>query len=161
MSTPVDRPASLAVQAAVTSLIDEWAEREEATNPVVAGVERIPEDRRWLVRLTGEDKSFITVWLTLGERTLQYETYFLPAPEEDAATLYEYLLRLNKRLYGMRFAIGDEDAVYLVVQLPLKFVDDEELDHIIGAAYAYSEQYFRAALAIGFASRLAGGAGRQ
>jgi len=43
--------------------------------------------------------------------------------------------------------------VYLVGQLPLKAVDASELDRIIGAAYTYTEQYFRAALAIGFGSR--------
>lgn len=148
-----DRPASPALQAAVQELIDEWVPS------LPASVERVPSERRWLIRLTGEEKTFITVWLTVGQRTLRYETYFMPAPEENAASLYEYLLRLNTRLYEMRFAIGDEDAVYLTGQLPLRFVDHEELDHIVGAAYAYSEQYFRAALSIGFAARLAAGGG--
>ena len=127
-----DPPSSPEAQAAVWALIDDWASHEEATNPTVGHVERVPAERRWLIRLLGEDKAFITVWLTLGERTLQYETYFMPAPEENAAELYEYLLRLNLRLYGMRFAIGDEDAVYLCGQVPIGGVDAEALDHIIG-----------------------------
>jgi hypothetical protein len=149
-----DRPASPEELEVLRRLIDEWAEAELRTNPLLTHVEWIPDDRRWLVRLRGDDKAVITVWLTLRERTLHYETYFIPAPEEDVARCWEYLLRLNARLYVMRFAIGDEDAVYLVGQLPLKAVDAEELDRIIGSAYAYTEQYFRAALAIGFASRL-------
>ncbi|HVM66794.1 MAG TPA: YbjN domain-containing protein [Acidimicrobiales bacterium] len=148
-----DPPASAAELAALRALIDEWAASEARTNPLLANVEWVPEERRWLVRLHGEDKAIITVWLTLRERTLHYETYFMPAPEEDVERCWEYLLRLNARLYGMRFAIGDEDAVYLVGQLPLKAVDAHELDRIIGAAYAYTEQYFRSALAIGFGSR--------
>jgi hypothetical protein len=144
-----DPPCSPSVIAACARLIDEWAASS------LEHVERIPDERRWLVRLRGEDKTFITVWLTLGERTLQYETYFMPAPEEDVASCYEYLMRVNLRLYGMRFAIGDEDAVYLCGQIPLRFLDAEELDHIVGASYAYSEQYFRSALSIGFRSRLA------
>ncbi len=142
--------------AAFGALIEHWTTRESETNALVAHVEFIPAERRWLVRLRGEDKAIITVWLTLGERTLSYETYFIPAPEENVAECYEYLLRVNSRLYGMRFSIGPEDAVYLTGQLPLKAVDDEELDRVVGAAYAYSEQYFRSALAIGFASRFAG-----
>ncbi len=51
--------------------------------------------------------------LTLRQRTLHYETYFMPAPEENVEALYDYLLRTNTRLYAMRFAIGLEDAVYL------------------------------------------------
>jgi Putative bacterial sensory transduction regulator len=152
-----DRPASPEELEALRSLIDAWAAEELRTNPLLSQVEWIPDDQRWLVRLRGEDKAVITVWLTLRERTLHYETYFMPAPEEDVARCWEYLLRLNARLYVMRFAIGDEDAVYLVGQLPLKAIDTVELDRIIGSAYAYTEQYFRAALAIGFGSRLRGG----
>ena len=148
-----DPPASAEQLESFRALIDRWAQNEARTNALLAHVEWVPEDRRWLVRMRGEDKAVITVWLTLRERTLHYETYFMPAPEEDVERCWEYLLRLNNRLYAMRFAIGAEDAVYLVGQLPLKAVDDTELDRIIGAAYTYTEQYFRSALAIGFGSR--------
>jgi hypothetical protein len=146
-------PASESELAAFSALIDGWAEREAATNPLLAAVDHDPELRRWYVRMRGEDKAVITVWLTLGQRTLQYESYFMPAPEENAAACYEYLLRANARLFAIRFAIGAEDAVYLVGQMPLSAVDDEELDRIIGSAYAYSEHYFRPAMSIGYASR--------
>lgn len=151
-----DRPASPEQVEEFGRLIDRWMSGEQSSNELVAHVEFVPAERRWLVRLRGEEKSVITVWLTLGERTLRFETYFLPAPEENIERCWEYLLRLNARLYGMRFAIGAEDAVYLMGQIPLKAVDDEELDRIVGASYTYTEQYFRAALAIGFASRVAG-----
>ena len=39
---------------------------------------------RWYVRLKGDEKDHITIWFTLGQRTLHYETYVLPAPEEPA-----------------------------------------------------------------------------
>jgi hypothetical protein len=153
-----DPPATPEQLEALTGVVTRWAAGETRTNPLLIGVEWIADERRWLVRLRGEDKAIITVWLTLRERTLHYETYFMPAPEEDLARCWEYLLRVNGRLYGMRFAIGAEDAVYLMGQLPLKAVDETELDRIIGSAYAYTEQYFRAALAIGFGSRLRNGA---
>jgi hypothetical protein len=135
------------------ALIDRWTAGEREVNPVVAAVDFDPELRRWYVRLRGEEKSFTTVWLTLRQRTLHYETYFMPAPEENIEALYEYLLKANMRLFGMRFAIGAEDAVYLVGQMPLSAVDTEELDRIVGATYAYAEQYFRPAMTIGFATR--------
>jgi hypothetical protein len=134
-------------------VIDRWTASERDTNPVVAAVDFDSELRRWYVRLRGDEKSFTTVWLTLRQRTLHYETYFMPAPEENAEALYEYLLRANMRLFAMRFAIGAEDAVYLVGQMPLSAVDAEELDRIVGSTYAYAEQYFRPAMSIGFASR--------
>jgi hypothetical protein len=140
----------------LTSVVEAWAERERSTNPVVAAIDRGPEGRRWYVRLLGEEKQVTTVWLTLRERTLHYETYFMPAPEENVEALWEYLLRLNARLFAMRFAIGAEDAVYLVGQLPVTAVDDDELDRIVGSAYAYAEQWFRPAMRIGFASKFSG-----
>ena len=35
--------------------------------------------------MRGEEKDITTVWLTLGQRTLRYETYVMPAPEENHA----------------------------------------------------------------------------
>jgi hypothetical protein len=91
--------------------------------------------------------------LTLRERTLHYETYFMPAPEEQVEACYEYLLRTNLRLFAMRFAVGPEDAIYLVGQMPVRAIDEGELDRIVGSAYAYSEQYFATAMSIGYASK--------
>jgi hypothetical protein len=137
--------------------IDAWAARELADNPVVAAVERAPasEGRRWFIRVLGEEKDVYTVWLTLGQRTLHYETYVMPAPEENAGELYEHLLRRNRKLTGMAFVIGIEDAVFLQGQLDVAGVDDAALDRILGSFYAYVEQCFRPALRIGFASRFA------
>src|SRR4051812_49640763 len=139
--------------AALSALIDAWAARERDPNERRADVGRHPQDRRWIVRMRGEEKMLITVWLTLRERTLHFESYFMPAPEENIERLYEYLLRSNAKLFGMRFAIGAEDAVYLLGQMPLSAVDDDELDRIVGATYAYSEQYFPPAMSIGYASK--------
>ena len=75
-------------------LIEGWAAKELAENPVVLAVDREPEVKRWYVRLKGEDREFVTIWLTLGQRTLRYETYFMPAPEVNVESLFEYLLRL-------------------------------------------------------------------
>lgn len=138
--------------------IDAWADRELSDNPVVAAVERAPasEGRRWFLRIHGEEKDVYTVWLTLGQRTLHYETYVMPAPEENAGALYEHLLRRNQKLTGMAFVIGIEDAIFLQGQLPAGAVTDDELDRILGSFYAYVEQCFRPALRIGFASRFAG-----
>jgi hypothetical protein len=141
---------------ALEARIDAWLADQLADNPVVAAVERDREsgERRWFVRVTGEEKDVFTVWFHLRQRTLHYETYVLPAPEENQARFYEHLLRRNLKLYGAAFAIGDEDAVFLVGQLDNAAVTRDELDRILGSLYAWVEQCFRPALRIGFASRL-------
>jgi hypothetical protein len=138
------------------ALIDAWAERELRDNPVVKAVDRDPDLRRWYVRMAGEEKQTFTVWLTLRDYTLHFESYFMPGPEEDVQAVWEYLLRLNQRLFAMRFAIGAEDAVYLVGQLPVTAVDEAELDRVVGSVFAYTEQYFRPAMRLGFGARFKG-----
>lgn len=140
---------------ALRALIDRWAAEALETNPLLNAVERNEELDRWYLRMRGEEKAVITVWLTLRERTLHFETYFMPAPEERREECFEYLLRINPRLFAWRFSIGEEDAVYLVGQLPVGAIDEDELDRIAGSAYAYSEQYFRPAMRIGYATRFA------
>jgi hypothetical protein len=136
--------------------IDAWLSAAASQNPVVASVDRDVEiPRRWYVRMTGEEKSVTTVWLTLGQRTIRYETYVLPAPEENHAAFYEHLLRRNDRLVGAHFSVGVEEAVFLRGELPVAALDEAELDRALGTLYATVEQCFRPALAIGFASRVA------
>ena len=140
---------------ALTARIDAWLAEQLVENPVMEEAERSEAGvRRWRVRLAGEEKDFTTIWLTLDQRTLAYESYVMPAPEEDHARFYEYLLRRNHDLNGMAFAIGDEDAVFLRGRLPVSAVDEGQLDRIVGSFYAYVERFFRPALRIGFASHL-------
>jgi hypothetical protein len=143
---------------ALDARIDAWLAGQLAENPVVAAVERDPAsgERRWFVRVTGEQKDVFTIWFHLRQRTLHYETYVMPAPEENHAAFYEHLLRRNLKLYGGAFAVGDEDAVFLVGQLDNRSVDEVELDRVLGSLYAWVEQCFRPALRIGFASRFSG-----
>jgi hypothetical protein len=134
--------------------IDGWLGELAEENPVVAAVERgEPKERRWYVRIKGEEKDVSTIWLTLKQRALHVETYVMPAPEENHATFYEHLLRRNRQTRMLWFAIGDEDAVFLVGQVPLAMLDGGALDRVVGSVYLYVEQFFRPALRIGFASR--------
>ena len=143
--------------AAVELAIDTWLAGLRTTNPVIQAVDRNePGDaeRRWYVRMRGEDKDFTTVWLTIGQRTLRYETYVMPAPEEQHGEFYEHALRRNEKLVGAHFSIGGEDAVFLRGELPLVCPRPRhELDRIIGTLWAAVEQCFRPLLRIGFASR--------
>lgn len=138
----------------VEARIDAWAQRQLSELEVVDAIERGEGDeRRWFVRVRGEAKDVFSIWLTLRQRTLLYETYFIPAPEENAEQLYEYVLRRNLELFGASFCIGEENAVFLRGHLPSESVTDAELDRVLGSMYAWVERFFRPMLAIGFASR--------
>lgn len=151
----VQRPSTAQELDELSARIEGWLERQRAENPVVEAVERdrTSGERRWFVRVRGEAKDVFTIWFHLRQRTLHYETYVMPAPEENAGSLYEYLLRLNTRLYGAAFAIGEEDAIFLVGQIANTAVDEDELDRILGSLYEWVERWFQPMLRIGFASR--------
>jgi hypothetical protein len=139
--------------------VDAWADGLMAANAAIAAVDRGTRDDtplgepRWYIRMRGEEKDFITVWLTLGQRTLRYESYVLPAPEENEQQVADLLLRRNDTLVGCHFSVGDEDAIYLRGELPDVAVDDAELDRILGTLYATVESNFRPLLRLAFASR--------
>ncbi|WP_394944503.1 YbjN domain-containing protein [uncultured Ilumatobacter sp.] len=138
--------------------IDEWLGELDAGHDHIAAVERVAEAGsesgvRWLVRMHGEEKDFTTVWLTLGQRTLKYETFVMPAPEENHADLYEHVLRRNDGLAGVRFSIGAEDGIFLRGELPARHVDLDAIDQALGLLYANVERCFKGLLRIGFASR--------
>ena len=149
-------PASPEELARLDELIEGWLAAQLAENDAVDGVERIAGEHQWYVRLHGDEKATFGIVFELGQRTLRYETYLMPAPLENAAELYEHLLRRNLKLYGAAFAIGEEDALFLVGQLANAHVDEDELDRILGSLYEWVEAFFRPAMRIGYASRFTG-----
>ena len=86
----------------------------------------------------------------------QIEGWLTTTLEENHAAFYEHLLRRNLKTRLLWFCIGQEEAVFLIGQLPLPMVDEPNIDRVIGSVYLYVEQFFRPALRIGFASRFKG-----
>jgi hypothetical protein len=140
----------------IESQIDVWLAEQRRHDSSIVAIDRGEDDEiRWYVRMRGEEKEFTTIWLTLGQRTLKYETYVMPAPEENAEALYDMVLRRNDSLVGAHFSIGAEDAIYLRGELPLHALTEAELDRIIGTVYAMVERTFPTLIRVGFASRFA------
>lgn len=134
--------------------IDEWLATVHSQHPNAVAAQRSTEESdRWMVRLRGEAKEFTTIWLRLGQRTLRYETYVMPYPEENVNEVFELLLRRNERLVGAHYSLGAESAVFLNGELVLAAVDERELDRIIGTLYATVEAQFADLVRLGFASR--------
>lgn len=143
-------PATPGQLAAAEALIEAWLAEEMAANPSVAAVQRDGSERRWFVRVNGDDKAVWSAWLSLGQRTLRFETYLMPAPEANHASFYEHLLRRNRKLVGLHLEIGAEDAVFLAGSLPVAAIAETELDRMLGSLYAAVELVFRPALRLGF-----------
>ena len=130
--------------------IDGWLAQYVVTNDAMLAVDHGgpddcgPGERRWYVRLGGEQKEFTTVWLTLGQRTLRYETYVLPWPPQYGPEIFELVLRRNEQLVGCHYSIGIEDAVFLRGEVASAGVTEAELDRVIGTLFAEVERTFPA-----------------
>ncbi len=151
-------PPSPEVRRAGLEALTAWLAGLE-TNPdlsemIAAVVADEETDRdRWFVRVYGEAKDVYSVWFDLDQRTLAFESYVMPAPEENHAAFYEQLLVRNDRLRDLAFTIGEEQAIFLKGRMELAHVSNESLDRVLGSIHAAVEQSFQPALRLGFASR--------
>jgi hypothetical protein len=135
--------------------VSSWATQWHAS--ALLGVEHqpLPDDRghfHWLIRLKGDEKDVITMWLSLRQRTVHVETELLPAPEESRETLYWYLLVKNAEIRELHLAIGPEDGIYLMTQIPIGEVTVERLDEVVGATLTYVEEIYPTAMTMGLPS---------
>jgi hypothetical protein len=132
--------------------VQSWARQWHAS--ALLGIEHqaLPDDRghfHWLIRLRGEEKDVITLWLSLRQRTVHVETEVTPAPEENRESLYRYLLVKNADLRELHLAIGPEDGIYLMAQIPIGEVTTERLDEVVGATLTYVEEIYPTAMTMG------------
>ena len=139
----------------VVAVVDAWTQRELASEGPLIAVEKMEvadgtATHRWLLRFKGDEKDFITLWLTYHQRTLHYETQFMPAPEANELEVLQYLFRKNAQLLQMSFAFGPEDAIYLVGRVPASLLDDDELDRITGCSLLYVDDFFPTAMTLAF-----------
>jgi hypothetical protein len=150
-------PATAEELAALEAHIDVWLAAEQEENPAIEAVERSDDDlTRWFIRLRGEEKDVWTAWWTLGQRTLSFETYLMPAPEENRLEVFEQLLRRNRKLTGLQLEIGEGKAIFIRGSLTVAAVTDAELDRILGSMWAAVELVFRPAMRLAFGDRFKG-----
>jgi Putative bacterial sensory transduction regulator len=135
--------------------VSSWGQQWHAS--ALLGIEHqpLPDDRghfHWLIRLRGDEKDVITLWLSLQQRTVHVETEVTPAPEENREALYRYLLVKNAELRELHLAIGPEDGLYLMAQIPIGEVTIERLDEVVGATLTYVEEIYPTAMTMGLSS---------
>jgi hypothetical protein len=135
--------------------VSAWAKEWQASSLLGVEHQPLPDDRghfHWLIRLKGEEKDVITLWLSLRQRTVHVETEVMPAPEENREALYRYLLVKNAELRELHLAIGPEDGIYLMAKIPMREVTTERLDEVVGATLSYVEEIYPTAMAMGLSS---------
>jgi hypothetical protein len=142
--------------ARLDNTLREWAAQWHASS-FVGEIEHqsVPDDRghfHWLIRLKGDERDVITLWLSLRQRTVFAETELMPAPEENTEALYKYLLVKNHELRELHLAIGPEAGIYLVTQVPIQELTVERMDELVGATVTYVDEMYPTVMSMGLAS---------
>ncbi|MFZ1063633.1 MAG: YbjN domain-containing protein [Acidimicrobiales bacterium] len=153
MSAPI---ASDEAPHELDALINEWR-RLWHENGLVGDVEHAShaDDKghyHWMIRLRGDEKDVIALWLTLRQRTVFLECEVMPAPEENREALFAYLLVKNADLRELHLAIGPEQGIYLVGQIPVGELTLARLDELVGATLHYVDEIYPTAMSMGLAS---------
>ncbi|HEX6286410.1 MAG TPA: YbjN domain-containing protein [Acidimicrobiia bacterium] len=107
---------------------------------------------RWAVRMRQDVRDATTVWFDVGERSLQFEAYVLPAPVTPDEVHRQALVR-NIRAWRCFFAVDTEGAIVLRGRLAADRVTLDELDRVLGELFESIEVAFRPMLRAGFPSR--------
>jgi hypothetical protein len=108
----------------------------------------------FLVRLPGSHKLATMTWLVVGDHSLHVEAFFCRRPDEAHDRFYRWLLERNARMYAVAFSVDHHGDVYIVGRLPLSSIEPDELDRVLGSVMTYSDEWFDAALEIGFRSSI-------
>lgn len=107
---------------------------------------------RWAVRMRQEVRDATTVWFDVGERSIWFEAYVMPAPASPEE-VHRLALMRNARAWRTFFALDDEEAVILRGRIAEDRIDSEELDRALGEVYEMIEMSFRQMIRLGFPSR--------
>jgi hypothetical protein len=142
--------------ARLSATLGEWEQQWHASS-FVGEIEHqeLPDDRghfHWLIRLKGEERDVITLWLSLRQRTVFVETELMSAPEENVEALFRYLLVKNHELRELHLAIGPEAGIYLVTQVPIGELTVERMDELVGATVTYVDDMFPTVMSMGLPS---------
>ena len=113
-----------------------------------------PEPGSFVVRLPGTHKLATVTWLVVGDHSLHIEAFFCRRPDEAQERFYRWLLERNAKMYAVAFSVDHHGDVYLVARLPLSSIEPDEIDRVLGSVMTYADEWFDAALEIGFRSSI-------
>ncbi|GAA4664349.1 hypothetical protein GCM10023197_18850 [Gordonia humi] len=103
-----------------------------------------------VVELPGERKLKTTVLLTAGTHGVRVEAFVCRRPDEAFEAVYRYLLKRNRRLYGVAYTLDNAGDIYLVGRLAAEAVTRDEVDRVLGQVLEAADGDFNQILEIGF-----------
>jgi hypothetical protein len=107
-----------------------------------------------VVEVPGERRLITNTILTVGDHLLRIEAFICRKPDEDFEKVYRYLLRRNRRLFGVAYTLDNLGDIYLVGRIALESVSPQVIDGILGQVVQAVEADFNMLLELGFHSSI-------
>jgi hypothetical protein len=136
-----------------------------ATNPVTKIIEDALDERSVpyshhegahggpggiIAELPGERKLKTNTILTVGEHSVRVEAFVCRKPDENHEGVYRFLLKRNRRLYGVAYTLDNVGDIYLVGRMALASVTADEIDRVLGQVLEAVDNDFNTLLELGF-----------
>lgn len=107
-----------------------------------------------IVELPGERKLKTNTILSIGEHSVRVEAFVCRRPDENHEGVYRFLLKRNRRLYGVAYTLDNVGDIYLVGRMALEAVTADEIDRILGQVLESVDNDFNTLLELGFKSSI-------
>ncbi|MEW5809454.1 MAG: YbjN domain-containing protein [Actinomycetota bacterium] len=103
-----------------------------------------------VVVLPGERRLATNTILTVGEHSVRIEAFVCRKPDENFEGVYRFLLKRNRRLYGVAYTLDNVGDIYLVGRMALASVTPDEIDRVLGQVLEAVDSDFNTLLELGF-----------
>lgn len=103
-----------------------------------------------VLELPGERKLKTTVLLSAGAHGVRVEAFVCRHPDEDFEDVFAFLLKRNRKLYGVAYTIDTIGDIYLVGQISRDALSGNEVDRVLGQVLEAADGDFNAILELGF-----------
>lgn len=107
-----------------------------------------------VVELPGERKLKTNTIMSVGQHAVRVEAFVCRKPDENFEGVYKFLLRRNRKLYGVAYTLDNVGDIYLVGRMALHAVTPDEIDLVLGQVLAAVDQDFNTLLELGFRSSI-------
>jgi len=107
-----------------------------------------------IVELPGERKLKTNTILSISEHSVRIEAFVCRNPDENHEGVYRFLLKRNRRLYGVAYTLDNVGDIYLVGRMSPASVDAAEIDRVLGQVLEAVDSDFNTLLELGFRSSI-------
>lgn len=107
-----------------------------------------------IVELPGERKLITNTLLSIGEHSVRVESFVCRRPDENHQAVYRFLLKRNRRLYGVAYTLDNIGDIYLIGRIALDLINADELDRVLGQVLEAVDNDFNTLLELGFATSI-------